>query len=297
VTPVEDQSECAYRPKLSPAVEGVIATVLHESNKVSTSFFAHKRLGLVYRAYVISQVLDPRESAEDALASSGELPGEVAARILSSFGLAGPGSEEWVQLYQHLGGVVAAAVTIAKRMSLSPLTTRKIRSAALLHDATKRRDVDRHGPLANSLTNEGSDLADAMRAAGYSEETIASAGNTGRDDRAFDSADARWQSIVDKGLVAAVVALADTRSLGAEFCSLDQAQEQYLRKKEDQESQEFFTRHWRGYYEAVEVYLTSQAPSLDLDISNRQIYDETIFPEVFGVSATAADRLEYSFVE
>jgi hypothetical protein len=283
------------RSPLSPSVVDLIAAVLAHGDEARTPYFSHRRLGLVYRAYVISQVLDPLRSTQDPYVAAGEVPGDRAARILGSFGLTGPGSQEWVQLYEHIGGVVAASVTIARRAGLSPSLLSKVRSASLLHDATKRRDVERYGPLANSAANVDHSLEDAMRAAGYSEDTITAAMNTSRAERIFPSQRDRLQNIIGKGIVAAIVALADARNIGAHFCSLRQAQFHYLTSKHDPESQEFFTKHWRIYYETVEDYLQAQAPSLDLRISPEDIYNETVFTEVFGPRASEAVRKLYFF--
>jgi hypothetical protein len=281
-------------PDISPDVRGVITAVLCKDGKTSDRFFDHPRLGEVYRAYVIAGVLDlesnPGSSAED-------LPAGRAARVLSSFRLTGEGSENWTQLYEHTGGVVAAAVTIARRMRLPVRDAEHIRSAALLHDATKRVDIERFQVLANSLEHTNHRLRQTMQEAGFSAVTISAAMNTGREDRKFNSAVSRWRSIRSKGVVPAVVGLADARTIGAEFRSLESALEYYLGRKKDAESQEFFARHWVPYYRAVEDYLKEQCSGLDLRISSKDIYNETIFPEVFGSRPSRAIRERYRYSE
>lgn len=275
---------------LSPEVQGVIADVLHPGDQTDERFFRHPRLGEVYRAYVISQFLDPRQPGTQTT----EPPAMTAARIMALFHLTGAGSG-WVQVYEHTGCVVAAAMTIGKRMRLDAGTLAAVRSAALLHDATKRDDVERHGRLASSLENTDRRLAKIMRRAGYPETTIAAAMNTGRGDRKFSSAELRRQSIASKGVVAAIVGLADTRSIGADFCSLPKALASYLERKKDRESQEFFGAYWAPYYRDVAEYLIDQCPGLDLGITNEDVYNETIFPEVFGANPSPTLRQRYSF--
>lgn len=277
---------------LPPEVQGVIATILHPGGQCSDQFFRHPRLGVVYRAYVICQVLDSPHEA-DSLAPG--VPPSTAARILASFNLTGQGSENWLHLYEHIGGVVAAALTIGKRMGLGANDLAKVRSAALLHDSTKREDVKRHGTLANSLWRTGYRLAKAMRKAGYPQDTIIAAMNTGREGRKFDSDESRRRSIKDKGVVAAIVGLADTLTIGAEFRSLPGALEDYLSRKRDRESQEFFTKYWEPYYRAVESYLTEKSEDLELDMTNEDIYNETVFPEVFGPNPPSAVIDHYSY--
>jgi hypothetical protein len=280
-------------PGLPPEVQGVIATVLYQGGQVSDRFFGHPRLGEVYRAYIISQVLDPPDWRHSSPTGP---PASTAARILASFRLTGDGSENWIQLYEHIGSVVAAAVTISKRLGLSADDLVNVRSAALLHDATKREDVERYGGFANSLGNTDYRLPEILRHAGYPEATITATMNTGRDDRKFDSAGERRRSIVGKGVVAAIVGLADTRTIDADFRSLPEALADYLHKKKDRESQEFFSKYWAPYYQAVEEYLIEQCPGLDLQVTNQDIYRETIFPEVFGFKSSSAiiDRYRYS---
>jgi hypothetical protein len=277
---------------LSPAVAGVIEAVLQTNNSVSADFFSHARLGEVYRAYAISQVLDRRS---ELIAPTISLPGGRAAEILSRYGLTGQGSENWTQLYEHIGGVVAATVTIAQRMRLDAGDIELARTAALLHDATKRRDVERHGVFASSAENADRSLEQVMRESGYSDPVITAAMNTGREDRVFDSDRSRWASIEQKGVVAAVVGLADTRRSSAHFRSLEQAQTDYLARKRDSASREFFTKQWKPYYLAVEKYLIGKCPQLNLNITDEDIYTEAIFPEVFGPRSSQLVRRRYSF--
>jgi hypothetical protein len=278
---------------LSPEVQDVISAVLSQGGHPSPRFFRHPRLGEVYRAYVISQVLDTAAGAHNSVSGP---PASTAAHILASFGLTGQGSENWIQLYEHLGSVVAAAATIGKRMGCSADDLAQIRPAALLHDATKRDDIKRYGRFANSLENSEHRLAEIMRHARYPETVISAAMNTGREDRKFKSAEERRRSIAGKGVVATIVGLADARTIGGDFRSLAGALANYRYRKTDRESQEFFSEHWIPYYRAVETYLTEQCPGLDLRITNEDIYNETVFPEVFGTRPSPAvlDRYRYS---
>jgi len=165
---------------LAPAVADVIAAVLHPGGRVSPTFFGSERLGLVYQAFVICQVLDfPARGRE-----VGEgVPGAKAAEVFRSYRLTGHGSENWIQVYEHSGAVVAAAVTIGKRMRLGHGELADIRAAAFLHDASKRTDIERHGPLANSLSNLGRGLEDELVRRGYPRRVALAVMNTGRADR------------------------------------------------------------------------------------------------------------------
>jgi len=272
--------------ELSPAVAAVIAAVLARSPNASRRYFGHNRLGDVYRCYMISQVVD---SCDRAQARGSEPSGEAAARILCEYGLADEAAGKWIQLYEHICGVAAAAVTIATRMRLTEADCEKVRIGALLHDATKRKDVEKHGLLACSEGHRDTSLEFSMLRAGYSEESICAAVNTGREDRRFESQTERHRSVSAKGIIPAIVALADARTPvipGADFVSLARAQDYYLRRKPDLESQDFFSNHWPSYYRAVEYYLRRRSPWLDLNISNKDIYQETIFPAVFGASVS-----------
>ena len=274
---------------LSEAARGLITTVLHHGKGTSPKYFDHQRLGLVYRSFVIGQVLMSRSGQQPA-----EAPRDRAAEVLARYGLAGPGSEEWTRLYEHIGGVVAAALTIARRMELPCDEVEQVRVGALLHDATKRYDVERHGELASSAENTDLSLTTVMREAGYSETVIAAAMNTGRDGRAFSSVRDRCASIRQRGVVAAIVGLADARSVGADFVSIEEAQNDYLARKKDSESEDFFMHHWKPYYEAVEDYLTELSAGLELGFSAADIYQEAVFPEVFGSAPSERLRQLYS---
>lgn len=280
------------RQGLAPAVADVIAAVMHPGGRVSPGFFGSERLGLVYRAFVIGQVLDSPAGGRDV----GEgVSGEKAAEIFRSCRLTGYGSENWIQVYEHTGAVVAAAVTIGKRMRLARGELADIRAAALLHDGSKRADVERHGPLANSLSNLDRGLENELIRRGYPRRVALAVMNTGRADRIFGSEVARRRSIWQKGVVAGIVGLADTRTIGAHFCSLAEAQQEYLRTKLDAESVSFFTRDWFPYYLEVEKYLKAQAPDLILGITDQETYEETVFPEVFGPEPSPGVRTRYAY--
>jgi hypothetical protein len=277
---------------LAPAVSGIISAVLSPSGEASQACFGSKRLGTVYRTYLISQFLD---APKDMAASDDIGPGARVAGILAEYHLADAGSESWLHLYEHIAGVTAAALTIAKRMRLNAGDLEKVRAATLLHDATKRQDIERHGLLASSLENTNHSLAVSMVDAGFSADTIIATMNTGRADRQFSTASERTQSIREKGVIATITGLADARSLGASFLSLDDALQRYLARKKDPESQDFFTKHWLPYYQEAENYLRLKVPDLDLLLDSADIYRETVFPEVFGQSPSKAIRARYAY--
>ena len=130
---------------------------------------------------------------------------------------------------------------------------------------------------------------------GYPRRAVRAALNTGRTDRRFDSEADRRLSIEQKGLIAAVVGLADTRTIGPHFRSLAEAHQEYLRNKTDPESMIFFARDWLPYYQAIETYLKAHAPGLSLDITDAEIYAEAVFPEVFGSEPSAVIREHYAY--
>ena len=280
---------------LTPAVAAVIAAIMQENPNVSIHYFGHKRIGHIYKGYMISQVLDPPGT------STGQgirFPGDSAARILCEFGLVGERAGEWAQLYEHICGVIAAAMTIANRMKLEASDREKVRIAALLHDATKRRDVEKYGLLASSEWNEDDVLEQSMRRAGYPQDIISAATNTGRGDRKFSRIADMRRRIRRRGVIAAIVSLSDARTPttpGADFLSLVQARDSYLDRKTDPESQKFFTDYWYPYYLHVEQFLKEERPELDLAISNEDIYRETIFPDVFGSGPPENIRRRYAF--
>lgn len=284
--------DCRHPPALPAAVRDVMTAVLSPDGDVSRDFFGHDRLGIVYRAYLILQFLDPPGCPHPG---GSEVPGSRAAEVLSAYRLTGAGASRWIPVYEHTCAVVAAAETIARRMRLDTAELRDIRTGALLHDATKRQDVERHGLLAGSLENTDTTLAQAMRQAGCTEPAILAALNTGRAGRVFASDAARRESIEAGGVVSTIVGLADALSIGSRFVSLTEALGEYLERKRDPESQEFFTRHWAPYYQAAGEYLKERTPGLDLRISAEARYHETVFPAVFGICPPETVRRRYLF--
>jgi HD-GYP domain-containing protein (c-di-GMP phosphodiesterase class II) len=120
---------------LPPVVSAVITAILQESPNTSARYFGQKRIGIVYKGYMISQVLDP---AGIPVGRGYRFPGSAAAAVMCEFGLADESTASWMPLYEHVCGVTAAAMTIAGRMKLGEEDREHVRIAALLHDATKR---------------------------------------------------------------------------------------------------------------------------------------------------------------
>lgn len=282
----------------SEQVNRVIAAFLSDSDSEMAARITDPKIGDDYRGYLLGVMLDVPMSACGSTHMHGEKQFLVTpkplispngfAKIYDYFGLINSeAAKDWLPLHGHLAATTAAALTIANRMLEANINIdrRIIVTAALVHDIAKGKELEEHGVLASSLENIDRIASDVIRAImkdegitdNIIEKVIICAANTGRQDRQFATEEERRASIEAKGVEAAIVGLADARTVHMDFLPLQEAQGRYLKRKKDVESQYFFTELWLPYYRAVSEYLTVLAPHLDLDtIGSDTIYRETI---------------------
>lgn len=302
-------NESAQAPVLpdtsSKQVGRLISIILSDSTSEMAARMTNPKTGSHYRGYLLAMLAVPasvyratRIKDEEQLPVTRRplISPEGFARIYDCFGLIdAKTSRDWLPLHGHVAATTAAAVTIINRTLEAniDLDPRVVVTATLVHDVAKGREL-KHGALASSLEYTDHTANGIIRAVMQEEEVaedtiekvLISAANTGRQDRAFDAEEARIASIKAKGIEAAIVGLADARTVHMDFLSLEEAQEHYLERKRDAESQHFFTEQWPQYYRAVSAYLTNLAPRLNLDnIDTNTVYQETILPATQGLDA------------
>ncbi len=287
---------------LPPDVEDTIQTILSRNpHHAPDDFFDHPEQRDFYVGFMLGQVLDTPE----ALEGPGPHPRERIARIFGAYGLNasdGEGVRPWANLYEHISGVTAAALTIGRRMQAAgvDIDLDVVRDAALLHDAPKPGEKARHGTLYNDISNIDHSLTAVLAAEGYLSGKLAAvvtaAENTSRaalllpgtspsEQRYVSTPAERHTNLQSKPLEAIIVGLADARSFGHHFATVDEARDSYLEnpRKQDPASQAFFRDVWGPYYTAAEEYLEACAPGLNLGaIDDELIFRETIMPEARG---------------
>jgi hypothetical protein len=199
------------------------------------------------------------------------VPADIYAefRLMDSFD-----SHAWLNVVEHNIFVAAASLTLAnllKRSRVHINTDRVIRSA-IVHDATKRIDVEDRKSRETELFDFA--IAKILLRHGYDYGEVVSALNTGRSaDRFITDRRVRKDYIVSKPLEANIIGYADARCYGSRIYSLAQAQVKNLEYKRRPDDSAFFTRYWLPYYRAVEQYLRSVAP----DLKPAELTDDSIY--------------------
>lgn len=190
-----------------------------------------------------------------------------------------PGSDEWLNVVEHCIFTAAASLTLANDLTAAGVRVDKdtVVHAAIVHDATKRIDVEHH----KSRESEPYDtlLANELMLHGYSFEVILAALNTSRSaDRYISDPRIRMDHIRGKGVEAAVVGYCDARIRGSRMYSLQEAKAANLAAKTRPQDIKFFEHYWGAYYHAVESYLRHMAPGLEL----ASLTDQHIFSTISG---------------
>lgn len=188
----------------------------------------------------------------------------IPTAVFKHFGLTGPGSQSWQNVVEHNVFVAAASLTLAKHIQYSGyrIKTDRVLRAAIVHDATKRRDIEQ----AVSRENEGHDaaLASYLLKHGFSYADIAVALNTGRNaDRYITDKQQRAEAIAQHSVEANIVGYVDARTRGVHLYSLADSQRRNMASKLRAQDKVFFAKYWLPYYKAVEAHLRALDPEFD----------------------------------
>ncbi len=238
-------------------------TIMRRAEKVdmTQTLFSHPVRGQVWREWATKHIPEA---------------------LYKEFGLlAAPGSEEWQNVVEHNVFVAAASLTLAQQIQRSGrrVKTDRVVRAAIVHDVTKRRDVEQD--KSREVESYDSTLEQAMTQYGYSYDDIIVAMNTGRaDDRYITDAAIRYQAITSKPLEATIVGYIDARTRGAHVFSLVESQQRNLAAKLRPQDKEFFTSCWMSYYQAVETYLHE----IDVDFNPTKLTDDAVYQTVLKIT-------------
>ena len=191
------------------------------------------------------------------------------------------GSDEWLNVVEHNVFVAAVALTIGEKLVAEGVSVdlEKLVKSAIVHDASKRLDIERKLSRTEEVTDKTFETV--VKSFGYSDEEITAAKNTGRlPDRYIDDPVVRLRAIADHSIEANIVGYADARTRNVHLLTLENAMNDSITSKPKDE--EFFTRHWRPYYDAVERYFQVLAPGFDPE----QITDWSVLETVKTASTT-----------
>jgi hypothetical protein len=199
------------------------------------------------------------------------VPADIYAefRLMDSFD-----SHAWLNVVEHNIFVAAASLTLANLMRRSrvQINTGRVIRSAIVHDATKRIDVEDRKSRETELFDFA--IAKILLRHGYDYGEVISALNTGRSaDRFITDRRVRQDYIASKPLEANILGYVDARCYGSRVYPLTQAQAKNLQSKRRPDDSEFFKRYWLPYYRAVERHLQGVAPDFNpTDLTDDAIY-------------------------
>lgn len=200
----------------------------------------------------------------------------LPVEVFKEFGMVDTeGSDEWLNVVEHNVFVAAAALTVGNRLAAQgvDVDTQKLTRAAIVHDASKRLDVERKLKREDEVADRT--FESVIAGFGYSEEEIATAKNTGRlPDRYLQDPVERARAIANRTIEENIVGYVDARTRGSRIVGVAEAEHQSVEAKPS--SSDFFTDNWRPYYDAVEGYLQIIAPGFD----PAEITDDAVFATI-----------------
>lgn len=197
--------------------------------------------------------------------------------LYREFGLidADPESKDWHNVVEHCMVVAAGALTLGKQLRQAGVAVdlNTLVRSAIIHDASKRRDIERKVSREDESTDTSFETTASRY--GYSVEEIANAKNTGRlPDRYIKDPVERTRAIAEHSIEATIIGYVDARTRGLRLVGLAKALRESIAAKAKDEA--FFINHWYPYYRTVEHYLKSLAPSFDPAMLNDQTVFETV---------------------
>lgn len=193
------------------------------------------------------------------------------------------GSDEYLNVVEHNIFVAAASLTVGRELADRGVAVdmELLTRAAIVHDASKRHDVEHRVKREDEPYDRTFELV--LREAGYVEEEIAAAKNTGRlPDRYIQDPVERMRAIAGHGIEANIIGYVDARTRGSRIVSVEEAERQSVQAKP--QSAEFFTGNWRPYYDAVEGYFQAIAPGF----GPPEITDDVVFATVSQATGNVA---------
>lgn len=175
-------------------------------------------------------------------------------RVLKRAGLLGGGNRAWRNVPEHVLVVAAVASHLARLINSTgrEVNGEMVETAAILHDASKRRDVE-SGVRYDEEQKRGR-LRDLLGESGYSAELIKVATYTARVPEIYLSEEEQDKAIANRSLEQLIVAYADARVRNVLVVSLGEARDG--NKKKNPKDAEFYDR-WYEFYQKVEKGLSS----------------------------------------
>lgn len=188
------------------------------------------------------------------------------------------GSGDYLNVVEHNIFVAAASLTVGRELAERGVAVDlgMLTRAAIVHDASKRLDVERKLSRESEAGAGDRTLEVILAGFDYTEGEITAAKNTGRlPDRYIQDPVERIRAIAGHTVEENIIGYVDARTRGSRIVSIEEAERQSVQAKP--KSAEFFTDNWRPYYDAVEGYMRAIAPGFNpAEITDDAIYDTIV---------------------
>ena len=192
-------------------------------------------------------------------------------RVLKDAGLLGKENKDWRNVTEHVLVTSALAGFLARQLRDKgcDIDPQIIESAAVLHDASKRLDVEKKVRYGTEK-KEGA-LIDLLKKFGYSKEFIENCSYTARVPGIFLEDEKQDEAIRGKNLEYLVVAYSDARIRNVNVVSLEEARDK--NKQKAPKDSDFYDK-WYIFYKKVESRILREIGDIKPeDINNERVLE------------------------
>jgi hypothetical protein len=192
-------------------------------------------------------------------------------RVLRESRILGQENIDWRNVSEHVlvTGAFAGFLAQAARNEGENIDVDLMESAAILHDAGKRLDVEK-GVRYDTEKNEGQ-LENILRGAGYSEEVIKICQSSGKDPAIFLEQEDQDKDLASRSLSQLIMAYVDARTRNVNIVSLEEARDQ--NKKKVPKDADFYD-DWFRFQKKIESIIFQRIKNLKPEDINSGVIEE-----------------------
>ena len=188
-------------------------------------------------------------------------------RILRRSGVLGKKNENWRNVSEHVLVVAAFSKFLADKIKTEDIDRKEIISAAILHDAAKRIDVE--AGVGYDREREEGAFKKILKKEGYSDEFIELCDWGGRTPEIFYSEEDQDADIAARPVAQLILAYADTRTRNTDVVTLEEARD---KNKEKVPKDVDFYDQWYAFYKKVESRIFEKIEGIKPeDINNKNV--------------------------
>lgn len=190
-------------------------------------------------------------------------------RILRDAGLLGKENQDWRNIAEHslVVGALAGFLAGELRKQGLDIDPEMVESAAILHDATKRLDIEKG--IRYSTEREQGELKYLLTKSGYTDEFIKISSYTGRVPEIYLEGEEQDREIDNITTEQLIVAYSDAKIRNVNVVSLEDARD--ANKTKDSHDENFYDE-WYFFYKKVESRILEKMGDIKpKDIDNERV--------------------------